>query len=69
MGKRYFVTPKVVQVGASVLLLSLLTACGQSGNLYLTKQDIAQHQTVDQPQAPSAALQPMNNNQRVLNDV
>lgn len=47
----------------------LLTACGQTGPLYLTKQDIVQHQTVDQPQAPSNALQPMTNNQRVLNDV
>ena len=43
-----------------------LTGCGLSGPLYLTKDYKAQHQTVEQQEAPSDSLLPIDSNQRIL---
>tara|TARA_R110000868_G_scaffold158036_3_gene385825 strand:+ start:81203 stop:81367 length:165 start_codon:yes stop_codon:yes gene_type:complete len=40
----------------SVLLMLMLSSCGMTGDLYLSKPYIKEHATKDQPAAPSNSL-------------
>ena len=46
----------------------LLSACGQSGPLYLPKAYQAKHAATSEQVAPSASLQDLQTNERVIHD-